>query len=53
LFLAKSSFYLFDAVLEINSGKNLTEVFMENKEFEKKPKTGSHTACKRARGPES
>jgi hypothetical protein len=27
-------------------GKIMIEVFMENKEFEKKPETGGHTAYK-------
>jgi hypothetical protein len=41
LFLAKPPFCLFMPVLtEINSGKSMMELFMEKKEFEKKPEAG-------------
>jgi hypothetical protein len=37
--------------IEINSGKNTTEVFMEKKEFEMKMETGGHQSHKQTAPP--
>jgi hypothetical protein len=47
LFLAKHLFvFLTLETMEINSGENTTEVFMEKKDFETKTETWGHLACK-------
>jgi hypothetical protein len=33
--------------MEINSGENMMELFMEKADFENKTETGGHLACKR------
>jgi hypothetical protein len=34
-------------LMEINLGKNITELFMEKRDFEMKTETWGHLACKR------